>query len=151
MSEQGDPETDPTASILLGDEPEVLAAIWVTVDVERVLAQIGQAGQQLPDDPLLGASVTLVAAPDGNPIVLLEPRTEGRIAATLARGGEGPAGRYATPPGGLAGARLRAAAEGLSLSPEYDGPFGPSALVMDGPPAGPHLVLVDRPAGTIDR
>jgi hypothetical protein len=151
MSEQTAPETDLTATVLLGDAPEVLAAIWVTVDVERVLAEIGQAGRQLPDDPLLGASVTLVAAPDGEPIVLLEPRTEGRIAATLARGGEGPAGRYAAAPGGLAGARLRAVAEGLSLSPEYDGPFGRSSLVMDGPPAGPHLVLVDRPAGTIDR
>lgn len=151
MSKRATPETDATASILLGEEPELLAAIWVTVDVERVLTEIGQAGLQLPDDPLLGASVTLVAGPDGEPIVLLEPRTEGRIAATLARGGEGPAGRYAAAPGGLAGARLRAAAEGISLSPEYDGPFGRSALVIDGPPAGPHLVLVDRPAGTIER
>ena len=151
MSELATPETDPITSILVGDEPEVLAAIWVTVDVERVLAEIGQAGLQLPDDPLLGASVTLVTAPNGEPIALLEPRTEGRIAATLARGGEGPAGRYAAAPGGLASARLRAAAEGLSLSPEYDGPFGRSALVMAGPPAGPHLVLVEPPAGTIDR
>jgi hypothetical protein len=132
-------------------EPEVLAAIWATVDTERVLAEVRLPAVELPDDPLLGASVTLVRPPDGEPIALLEPRMEGRIAATLARAGEGAAGQYVVASGGLASVRARAATEGLSLSPEYDGPFGRSVLVIDGPATGPHLVLVERPAGTIDR
>ena len=45
----------------------------------------------LPEDTLLGARAT---ASDDPRIVLLEPSTEGRLAATLARHGEGPAALY---------------------------------------------------------
>jgi hypothetical protein len=152
MSGRPEPQTDAIATILAAEgQPEVLAVIWATVDTERVLAEVGLPGVELPDDPQLGASVKLVRPPDGQPIALLEPRTEGRIAATLARAGEGPAGRYVVASDGLASVKLRAATEEQSLSPEYDGPFGRSVLVTDGPATGPHVVLVERPAGTIDR
>jgi hypothetical protein len=134
-----------------GSEPHVLAVIWATVDFDRVLAGIGLAGEMLPDDPLLGAAVRLVRPPGAEPIALLEPTTEGRIAATLAQSGEGPAGQYFLATGGLAGLVERAAAAGIGIRRAADGPFGPSALVLDRPPAGPHLVLVEGPAGTIDR
>ena len=148
----GSPATDVLALLLpSGTEPVVLAVIWATVDVERALAGIGVPGDELPDDRLLGAAVRLVRRPAAEPIALLEPRTEGRIAATLAKSGEGPAGRYVATPDGFANVRARADTAGIALSREEGGPFGRSVLVLDGTPAGPHLVLVDRPAGTIDR
>lgn len=132
-----------------GTEPHVLAVIWATVDTERVLAGIGLEAIQLPDDPLLGATVRLVRPSHGEPIALLEPRTEGRLSEWLARTGEGPARRYVVAPGGLVEASTRAAAAGIVLSRIADGPFGRSVLVGRAA-AGPQVVLVDRPAGTID-
>lgn len=145
------PAPDTAALFPGGAEPQVLAVIWATVDVERLLAGIGLPSVELPDDPLLGALVRLVRPPGDEPIALLEPRTEGRLAATLARFGEGPAGHYVVAPEGLAAAIARAAAAGIVLTRPEEGPFGPSVLVLHGDPVGPHLVLVDRPAGTIDR
>lgn len=132
-------------------EPRVLAVIWATVDVDRVLAGIGLTAEALPNDTLLGAAVRLARPLDGEPIALLEPTTEGRIAATLAQMGEGAAGQYVLATGGLPGVVDRAAAAGIGIKRADDGPFGPSVLVLGGPPAGPHVVLVAGPAGTIDR
>ena len=149
--------TEPSAETVVArllppdSEPRVLAVIWATVDFDRVLAGIGLAAEALPDDRLLGAAVRLVRPPDGEPIALLEPTTEGRIAATLALLGEGPAGRYVLATGGLSSLVGRAAAAGIGINRADDGPFGPSILVLGGPPAGPHVVLVAAPAGTIDR
>ena len=134
-----------------GTAPEVLAVIWATVDADRVLAGIASACEPLADDPLLGATVRLVRPADGEPIAIVEPNAEGRLAAALARSGEGPVGLYVVAAGGLTGVVRRAAASRVSLSREEAGPFGRSVLVLDGLPSGPHLVLVDRPAGTIDR
>jgi hypothetical protein len=134
-----------------GTAPEVLAVIWATVDADRVLAGIGSPGEPLADDPLLGASVRLIRPADGEPIAILEPNIEGRLAAALARSGEGPAGEYVLAAEGLGAVVRRAAAAGVSLSREEPGPFGRSVLVLGGLPRGPHLVLVEPPAGTIDR
>lgn len=134
-----------------GSEPRVLAIIWATVDVDRVLAGIGLAAERLPNDRLLGAAVRLARPLEGEPIALLEPTTEGRIAATLAQSGEGPAGQYVLATGGLSSLVVRAAAAGIGIKRADDGPFGASALVLGGPPAGPHFVLVAGPAGTIER
>ncbi len=146
-----DPATDVLAALLpAGSEPEVLARIWATVDTGRVLAGVGLPGDELPDDPLLGAAVRLVRPPAEEPIALLEPRTEGLIAGTLARYGEGLAGRYVVAADGLADVARRAAAAGIALSRPEDGPFGPSVLVIADATAGRYLLLVERPAGTIE-
>ena len=79
------------------DASEVLAVIWATVDLERALGDRTAApGDRtaVPDDTLLGARVVLVAEADGRMIAIAEPSTEGRLAGTLARNGEGPAGWY---------------------------------------------------------
>lgn len=131
-----------------------LATIWATVDRERAAAALGGAGDELARDEHLGAFVLLVGSPDGEPaIALVEPSTEGRLAATLARHGEGPIGRYVAVDERVPWAELaaRAAGAGLAMSPPAGGPFGPSRLIVGGPPFGPQVVLVDRRAGTIGR
>jgi hypothetical protein len=149
MSRQ--PIADDAALLLVaGADPDALAIIWLTVDTERVLAGIGATGVALASDPHLGATVRLVRPPDGPPIALLEPNTEGRVAGSLARNGEGPAGRYVTATDGLSSVEARAAAAGIALSAQERGPFGASVLVLGGSPAGPYLVLVDPSTGTID-
>ena len=95
---------------------------------------------------MLGARVVLVTDDDGTLIAVAEPSTEGRLAAVLARQGEGPAGRYVVAPVGIAALRPLAAAAGVTLSAPVDGPFGPSVLVATGPIGAPILVLVDLAA-----
>jgi hypothetical protein len=131
-------------------ELETIGLGWATVDLERAATQPTPFGgvpvtraTDAPDDELLGARCRIVTFRDGPPVVLLEPSTEGRIAASLARRGEGLAVVY------LAAARrdsalfARAASLGIAMSRPSPGPFGPSALVLGGPSWGPHLVLVD--------
>jgi hypothetical protein len=130
---------------------DVLAEIWATVDLDRSLRELGAPGEKLADDPLLGAAIRLVRRTAGPPLALAEPITEGRLAASLARFGEGSAGRYVVAPGALPAAARELAARGVRLSRPAEGPFGVSVLVLGGPVAGPHLVLVDPTAGTIDR
>ena len=38
----------------------------------------------------------------------------------------------------------------LALSSAADGPFGRERLVLGAPIGGPHLLVVEEPAGTID-
>jgi hypothetical protein len=118
-------------------------------------AATGSASAELAvtavEDPHLGARVlVLPAAEDGAPVALAEPSTEGRLAATLARHGEGPAGRYVLAPAGLDAVRTLAAAAGISISRPAIGPFGSSVLVLAGRVAGPHLILVDPPGFLVD-
>jgi hypothetical protein len=131
-----------------------LATIWATVDRERAAASLGADGDELAGDEHLGAYVVLFrGAGDEPPIALVEPSTEGRLAATLARRGEGPVGRYVAIDDAAvwAGLGQRAAAAGLAISRTAPGPFGPSRLIGGGDVFGPHLVLVDGRAGTIGR
>jgi hypothetical protein len=134
-----------------GSHPEVVAVVWATVDLDRAVAETGLPAEVLPDDELLGAAVRLVRPPGADPIALLEPTTEGRLAATLAKSGEGRAGHYVRATDGLFSVVARATATRIGMKRANDGPFGPSALVLGGPATGPHLIIVDRPAGTIDR
>ena len=142
-----------------GGSLRTLAEIWATVEMERALTDLGRddlvAGRDgaeldrdVIDDPLLGARVAVVSTGgDGTRIAIAEPSTEGRLAATLARHGEGPVGRYVLSPVGLEAVRTLAAAAGVAISRPVDGPFGLSVLVLTASPAGPHLILVDpRPA-----
>jgi Glyoxalase/Bleomycin resistance protein/Dioxygenase superfamily len=74
----------------------IVAIGWATVDLERAERELGQAlGVRLDSslvarDSELGATVR-VARPfsEGPDLELLEPDTEGRLAALLARHGEG--------------------------------------------------------------
>lgn len=139
--------------------PMLLAGVgWATVELDRAEAELaewlaGDAPEPAPDasEPVLGARARRRTA-DGLPgaeLALLEPTTEGRLAASLARDGEGPCALYARPAGGLGAWLAQARARAVPTSTIEDGPFGPSVLVLGGPVAGPHLLIVDRPAGTI--
>ncbi|HEU4673712.1 MAG TPA: hypothetical protein VFS32_12515 [Candidatus Limnocylindrales bacterium] len=112
---------------------------WATIDTERAAAG-WPAGGRLGDDGAVGARALRASTVDG--LVLLEPSTEGRLAASLARRGEGPAVVYVRT--GRTAAGLRRA--GLVLSAIAPGPFGPQALVLGGSRFGPHVIAVFDPA-----
>jgi hypothetical protein len=117
----------------------LLAAGIATVDLGRPEATFPPPVAALPDDDLLGARV--VATGDAR-IHLLEPATEGRLAATLARHGEGPAALYLDV-GPIALAAVRDRLVGLGERPRAgSGPFGPQLLASTRHPWGPHLLLV---------
>lgn len=125
------------------------ATIWATVDLERTLAGLGIEGAAADarPDALLGARVVIVpAGPDRPRRAIAEPSTEGRLAAALARHGEGPAGRYVVVVDDLHRARARATAAGIAVSRTEVGPLGPSMLVLIGPVSGPHLILCEPAA-----
>lgn len=142
---------DPSPSLAL----TLVGVAWCTVDIERAEADLAPWLEPAPasgrpadgTDPHLGARSRVRGAPGlpGEVLVLSEPVTEGRLAASLARDDEGPCGLYLRPAGGLdawiAGARARHAA----VSAVRRGPFGRSVLVRGTPVAGPHLLLVDAP------
>jgi hypothetical protein len=153
------------------DGPAVHALGWATVDLDRAsdelrpLLPVGAVFVSAPDCVLLGARCRVgpldrsLAAPAGGPeasrtqdavrppadarfLVLVEPTTEGRLAATLARHGEGWCATWTIAPPGD-----RSASPG-PRSVVRDGPFGPERLVIDDPLSGPHHLRVE-PA-TID-
>lgn len=116
---------------------------WATVEGERAIRELaaglvpaaglashGSTGPrpswtQLDRDPTLGARVWRLDAvgPPARPVVLvLEPDTEGRLAASLARFGEGVAVIYVG-----------------------DGPIGPGRLVRGRKPWGPHVIVLADP------
>jgi hypothetical protein len=144
-----DVDVDGALVAVAGPAPVELARIWATVDLDRTLASLGiehGAGATVAD-VLLGARVlVLPPGPDRPSLAIAEPITEGRLAATLARHGEGPAGRYLAVADGLRMARDRAAATGVAVSRVEDGPFGPSMLLLIGPVSGPHLILCEPAA-----
>ena len=131
---------------------------WATVELDRAEAELAEwLVGEVPDpatdaeDPILGARARRRVA-DGLPgaeLALLEPTTEGRVAASLARDGEGPCALYVRPASGLDAWMAAARDRGVAMSTVGEGPFGRSVLVLGGPVAGPHLLIVDRPAGTI--
>jgi len=124
-------------------EPVLLAEIHATVELERALEALGEPASRAKaavDEPLLGARVVPL---DGG-VVLAEPSTEGRLAATLARNGEGRAGRYLEVPVPLEDVARHAAAAGLGVSRPASGPFGRQVLVLGGPVSGRHTLLVER-------
>lgn len=95
-----------------------LAVAYATIDADRAAAGLAPAPiSERPRDTRLGARV-LVAAARPVPVALLEPDTEGRLAAMLARHGEGPVGAY-----------LVRAGRDARGTPD-DGPFGPQRLVV---------------------
>jgi hypothetical protein len=69
--------------------------------------------------------------------------TEGRLAASLARDGEGPCALYLRPAAGLDPWLAAAGARGTSVSRVAVGPFGRSVLVPGAAVAGPHVIVVE--------
>lgn len=117
---------------------EVVARGWATVDLDRATSEL--AGLLAPDtsfdeaprSTLLGARCRCARADpavsgEATWIVLLEPDTEGRLAAFLARHGEGWVATWTAPGSSEAGAPSRA-------SP---GPLGDEWLATGPPSAGP--------------
>ncbi len=122
---------------------------WATIELERAVGELGGslvAGTGFePAEPstALGARCLVAPAADGNgTIVLLEPDTEGRIAAFLARHGEGWAATWLD--AAVADRDVRLVATGAATP----GPFGPERL-EPGSPSGPFRLQV-APA-TIER
>jgi len=134
-----------------GDRLRLAGVAWSTVELDRAERDLGMwldsretAGPSVAD-PLLGARTRVRSAPDlpGGRLVFAEPSTEGRLAASLARDGEGPCALYLEPTGGLAGWRATARSRGAAVSRREPGPCGPQVLALGGPVAGPHLLLVE--------
>lgn len=127
----------------------VVAVGWATVDLDRAAREVGtslgMAAERFieaPESLLLGARCRLAtdALDDGVGVILMEPSTEGRLAAFLARHDEGPiAIWHRSPPAG-------SAARGPSA--EQAGPLGAELLELGGPVRGPYRLIVVSP-GTI--
>ena len=136
------PANDAPGAPAPGDRPPRLVAVgWATVDVERVAGASGERTTELARDRLLGARAVLLGE---GPVLLLEPDTEARIAATLARHGEGPAAIYlADLPTTVDGRTVPGAS---SVTP---GPFGRAVLLVPALLHGPHLIACDgRPVAS---
>lgn len=117
---------------------------WATVELDRAERELGGSpdtpGRPTGPDTILGAFARRVDHLDRGPVVLLEPSTEGPLAAALARHGEGWLVRYVV---AGSGAPAAARADGLQLSAPAPGPFGIERLVLGGPRSGPFLLLVE--------
>ncbi len=125
-----------------------LAAVgWSTVDFDRAAAQLGVDVVPAPDDAALGAVCRVAIGGDGPAFILLEPSTEGRLAAALARHGEGPIATWwdVDPDADPAADH---AADG-PLLPTADGPLGPARLLRDGARDGRFRFLRGRRTATI--
>lgn len=132
----------------LAEAPGAIVAVgWATVESDRAAAEL-TAALGLPSDPFEPADDSIVLGARcrigrgvlavGRSLVLLEPATEGRLAATLARLGEGPAVVW-----------LGTAPSDATLSAQRPGPFGFERLLLGGPVHGPHRLLVGDETGTI--
>lgn len=132
------------------DRP-ALAIGWATVELDRAVADLAIELGTVPaaflpaaDSVALGACcrVAYGVLPGDRPLAILEPRTEGRLAAFLARGGEGPAATWSrgTDPG-----------EPGARAADRPGPFGPERLLPGEPVNGPFSLLIVGDPGTIDR
>ena len=148
MSARGAPDlADAVASLAAITQADsvglpVIALGWATVDTDRATAELLEYGpfEPAPDETLIGARCR-VGSPAAIRVAILEPNTEGRLAATLARHDEGPAVLWVA---GLPPHDVR-------LSTPAPGPFGRERLVLGAPLGGRHLLIVERPAGTIER
>ena len=72
----------------VAEDAAIVAVGWGTVDVERTLHDLGHSTDSPAMDASLGAKGVMISAGDVT-IFVLEPVTEGRLAASLARHGEG--------------------------------------------------------------
>ncbi len=116
----------------------LLAIGWSSVESARTERAMGGPFEDVSDDDYLGASCRITVGIVGVPVIVLEPCTEGRLAALLARHGEGPAVAWYASQGDV-----------VPAGPVSDGPFGAEWPVRgDGVGPGP-VVLVTARAATI--
>jgi hypothetical protein len=149
--EGGEPQPSPDRPPL-----ELVGVGWSTVQLDRAEGELEAwlgpsapgGGAELVSEPHLGARTRTRLAPGlpGGALVFAEPVTEGRLAASLARDGEGPCALYLRPADGLASWLRDARPRGVPVTPTRRGPFGASVLLAGGAVAGPHVVVVDDPA-----
>ena len=136
---------DATARLVQAVEPLRIVTGWATVELDRAEAEVaallglatGVTLTEAAPDLVLGARCRILRSADTE-IVLLEPSTEGRLAAGLARHGEGSLVAYLLV---TAAAPERARRARFQLSNEGAGPFGRERLVRSVPRWGPFLVL----------
>ena len=143
---------------LVPGAPLVLAGIaWSTVELDRAEADLEPwldeadpaAGDgDAPADPHLGAHTRRrrTNALPGGTLVLAEPNTEGRLAASLARDGEGPCALFLRPAAGLDAWVADARTRGVQVSARRVGPLGMAILLPGRIVAGPHLLIIEAPA-----
>lgn len=140
--------------------PDWAVAIgWATVELDRAARELGPrlgAGvtfEPVPGSDILGArgrSARVIVDGLGLALVLLEPATEGRLAAFLARSGEGWAAIWSRSadagprddPGDHQRHDAGPAAGTFREGPWRPGPFGPERLVSPAPRAGPFRLAV---------
>ena len=133
-----------------------IALGWATVDLDRMERSFAEAypgsvtsTQDLAEDELLGAYCRLVRPGiAGVPaLVLIEPSTEGRLAASLARHGEGPMAvwLHGSPDPQDPSSSTAAPRRSIAVA----GPFGTETLLPGGPVHGPHRLVVVAGPGTI--
>lgn len=139
-----------------GVDSTPVAVGWATVDLDRATVDLGVALGLSADGfvPAAASSslggrcrVCANALGAGLALALLEPETEGRLAATLARHDEGPAAVWvavADPAVTAEGLRAR----GTTVGDELPGPFGPERLLGGDLTSVPHRLVVRSP-GTI--
>ena len=126
--------------------PAKVVAGWATVELDRAAEEVagvfpGAAAYRAvpaPDEGVLGARTRILRYGEDREILLLEPAREGRLAAALARYGEGTIALYLLAD---AGAPARARRAGFVLTSAGRGPYGPERLVIAGPRYGPFLIL----------
>ena len=121
---------------------------WATVELDRAASELARdlgfsvgAFRDAVGSEALGARCRVAAGalPDGGSLVILEPETEGRLAATLARFGEGPAVVWYTTDEAVT----------IEAATARAGPLGLERLVSGDPVHGPHRFLIGPRAGTI--
>lgn len=136
---------------LAGARP--LAIGWATVDFDRAVAELAAAfGLTVEHFEPSSRSETLGCAcrvapgvlSGGASLAILEPDTEGRLAASLARLNEGPTVIWVGLDKPAAAAKTLETA-GLVLAAEQGGPFGPERLIVDGRWQGFQGLLVEAP------
>jgi hypothetical protein len=113
---------------------------WATVELdraERELAALGSFAAAARDENLgAAARRTRLAGRTQATAALLEPDTEGLLAAALARFGEGVRALYLGP-------LDRADVDDTpNLGPSRPGPLGPARLVIGRPRWGPHVLVL---------
>jgi hypothetical protein len=124
--------------------PVVTVPGWATVDLDRTTSDLAATFRDAEPDEVLGARCRIVRvtrddAHGPSDVVLIEPSTEGLLAAALARHGEGPLALYLRAD---AAAARRTRQAGFALSPPAGGPLGRQQRVLVGPRDGPFLLLV---------